>query len=116
MRCTEPIKVQFSIPVPIDKPDGNGIIYTKEAIKNAVKNFKGNIPLIVFINKEIGAKVIGNINTFDFLENINTIIADGNIFFGGTNDKCEWEDKIVNDTKINAIGIDAEGAEITNVK
>ena len=116
MRCIEPIKVQFSIPIPIDKPDGNGTIYTKEAIKNAVKNFKDNIPLVVFVDEEIGVKVIGNIDTFDFLEDINTIIADGSIFFGGTNDECEWKNKIVNNAKVTAIGIDAEGAETINVK
>ena len=41
---TENIKVTFKIPIPVDKPDLNGFIYSKEAIRNAYKNIK-NIPI-----------------------------------------------------------------------
>lgn len=40
----ENIEVTFKIPVPVDKPDLNGITYSKEAIKNAYKNVK-SIPI-----------------------------------------------------------------------
>ena len=36
---TENIKVTFKIPIPVDKPDLNGVIYSKEAIRNAYKNY-----------------------------------------------------------------------------
>ena len=41
---TENIKVTFKIPIPVDKPDLNGVIYSKEAIRNAYKNVK-NVPI-----------------------------------------------------------------------
>ena len=41
---TENIEVTFKIPIPVDKPDLNGVIYSKEAIRNAYKNVK-DIPI-----------------------------------------------------------------------
>ena len=40
----ENIEVTFKIPIPVDKPDLNGVIYSKDAIKNAYKNVK-NVPI-----------------------------------------------------------------------
>ena len=42
---TENIEVTFKIPIPVDKPNLNSIIYSKEAIKN-IKN----IPIEVLNN------------------------------------------------------------------
>lgn len=41
---TENIKVTFKIPIPVAKPDLNGVIYSKEAIRNAYKNVK-DVPI-----------------------------------------------------------------------
>ena len=41
---SENIEVTFKIPIPVDKPDLNGVIYSKDAIKNAYKNVK-NVPI-----------------------------------------------------------------------
>ena len=49
MRSNNPIKVIMKIPFPISKPDRNGIIYTKEAIEKAVREFDGGTPLIMKI-------------------------------------------------------------------
>jgi|MGYP000159787362 hypothetical protein len=40
----ESIEVTFKIPIPVDKPDLNCVIYLKEAIRNAYKNVK-DIPI-----------------------------------------------------------------------
>lgn len=37
---SENIEVTFKIPIPVDKPDLNGVLYSKEAIRNAYKNVK----------------------------------------------------------------------------
>ena len=37
---SENIEVTFKIPILVDKPDLNGVIYSKEAIRNAYKNVK----------------------------------------------------------------------------
>ena len=49
MRSNNPIKVTMKIPFPISKPDRNGIIYTKEAIEKAVREFDGETPFIMKI-------------------------------------------------------------------
>ena len=49
MRSNNPIKVTMKIPFPISKPDRNGIIYTKETIEKAVREFDGVAPLIMKI-------------------------------------------------------------------
>ena len=41
---SESIEVTFKIPIPVDKPNLNGRIYSKEAIRNAYKNVK-DIPI-----------------------------------------------------------------------
>ena len=46
---TENIEVTFKIPIPVDTPDLNGVIYSKEAIRNAYKNVK-NIPIEIPCN------------------------------------------------------------------
>ena len=49
MRSNNPIKVIMKIPFPISKPDRNGIIYTKETIEKAVREFDGGTPFIMKI-------------------------------------------------------------------
>lgn len=34
---TENIEVTFKIPIPIDRPDLNGVIYSREAVKMHIK-------------------------------------------------------------------------------
>ncbi len=40
----ESIEVTFKIPISVDKPDLNSVVYSKEAIRNAYKNVK-DIPI-----------------------------------------------------------------------
>ena len=49
MRSNNPIKIIMEIPFPISEPDRNGIIYTKEAVEKAVREFDGGTPLIMKI-------------------------------------------------------------------
>lgn len=96
------IAVTLTIPMPIDRPDGNGNIYTKEAIENAVKNFKGSIPL------KIGRedRVAGHINTMELDEHFNMTVK-GIVYFGGTDEDAELnENKIVTKMEILAVGLD----------
>ena len=109
MRCNEPIKIKLYMPIPIDKPDGNKITYTKEAVINAVKKFKNPIPLVTTY-KENTRKVIGTINGLNLLEN-NIMELDGIIFFGGTDDNCEQENRVVKDMEIILVGIDTKGVD-----
>ena len=87
----ENIKVKLTIPIPIDKPDCNGVIYTKEAVENAVNNLRTDLPILYMDNeKEIDGMVIGtttgtsHIVTWDDENQVCKITIEGNVFYGGT--------------------------------
>lgn len=107
---TENIKVKITIPIPYDKPDKNGNIYTKEAVEKAVNNLYKNLPIIFRDESEenvIGA-IIGDshIALWDTENQVCAITVDGKIFFGGT--ECvvnEMKDGKVIDFSIVRIGL-----------
>ena len=107
----ENTKVKLTIPIPVDRPDNNGVIYTKDAIENAVNNLRTNLP-IVYGDDEADKKIIGttignsHIVTWDFENQICKMTVDGVIFYSGANiivDKIE-DDKIT-DFEIVSIGL-----------
>lgn len=108
---TENIEVKFTIPIPIDKPDLNGVIYTKEAIEKAINNFPTNLPIMYMDNEETDGKIIGftgdhHIVTYDSENQVCKVEVDGRIFYGGTG--CivnEIQDGKVKDFRITTIGI-----------
>ena len=40
------IKVKITIPIPIDRPDKNGVVFTRSAIENAINKFPTHSPII----------------------------------------------------------------------
>ena len=48
----ENTKVKITIPIPINKPDANGIIYTTEAVENAINNIDRYLPIVYKENAE----------------------------------------------------------------
>jgi len=101
MRC-ENIKVKFSIPIPINKPDSNGNIYTEEAVINAYKNIN-NFPIIKF-NDKGEEVVVGVANKVDYSNGI--VNVEGIIYYGGTEEivKINDENKITS-FEISSFGI-----------
>ena len=104
---TNNIEVKISIPFPLNKPDNNGNIYTEDAIKNALKEFK--LAPLVLENKE-SFECCGVINTLNGYDQTDKeIIAhfNGYIFNGGTaeNIVCDKNTKTVIEFQINQIGI-----------
>ena len=98
---TENIKATITIPIPYDKPDKNGNIYTKEAVEKAVNNLRKNLPIIFRDKSE--EKVIGtttgdsHIATWDFENQVCKLTVDGEIFFGGTECTVDKDNgKIIN--------------------
>ena len=106
---TENIKVKITIPIPYDKPDKNGNIYTKEAVEKATNNLRKNLPIIFRDKSE--EKVIGtttgdsHIATWDFENQVCKLTVDGEVFFGGTECLYEVEDGKVTDFQIIGIGL-----------
>lgn len=105
---TENIEVTFKIPIPVDKPDLNGVIYSKEAIRNAYKNVK-NIPIEI-PNNNGEFFPIGVAQEVELIEDEDGmhITGVGLVWYGGTEESVEIEDGEVTSFKVNGIGIAKE--------
>ena len=109
---TENIEVKITIPIPFNKPDKNGVVYTENAISKAVSNLQ-NLPIIYRDNEnETEGKVIGvmsksvYIEEWDMKNQVCKVTIDGIVFFGGT--ECivnEIKDGKVVDFEIVGIGL-----------
>lgn len=110
---TDNVKVKITIPIPINKPDKNGIIYTEDAITNALRNLHINIPIVFRDNdSEANECIIGDttgtchIVTYDNVNQVYNLTVDGNLYFGGL--ECivsKSENKVIQDFEITGIGI-----------
>lgn len=105
---TENIEVSFKIPIPVDKPDLNGVIYSKEAIRNAYKNVK-NIPIEI-PNNNGEFFPIGVAQEVELIEGENDmyIIGVGLVWHGDTDESVDIKDGKVTSFKVNGIRIEKE--------
>ena len=103
---TENIKVTFKIPIPVDKPDLNGAIYSKEAIRNAYKNVKG-IPIEIPCSDGQFLS-IGVAQEVEFIEDKDGmyITGVGLVWHGGTEESVEIKDSKVTSFEVEGIGLD----------
>lgn len=107
----ENTKVKLTIPIPIDKPDKNGVVYTKEAVENAVNNLRTKLP-IVYGDGEIYQGAIGvttgnsHIATWDSENQVCNMTVDGVVFYGGAEIIVnEIKDNKITDFEIVSIGL-----------
>ena len=98
---TENIKVTFKIPIPIDKPDLNGVIYSKEAIRNAYKNVK-DVPIEI-PNNDGEFFPIGVAQEVELIGMYITGV--GLVWHGGTEESVEMIDGKVTSFHVSGIGI-----------
>lgn len=101
----ENIEVTFKIPIPIDRPDLNGVIYSREAVKNAYKNVK-DIPIEI-PNNNGQFFPIGVMQEVELFENGKDMYIKGIgvVWHGGTDENVEIKDGKVTSFRINGIGI-----------
>ena len=108
----ENTKIKLTIPIPIDKPDANGTIYTEEAVSDALNNLRANLPILFKENEETDAKVIGatgksHIVTWDYENNVCNVTIEGIVFYSGAdiivNDMTK--DCKITDFRIASIGL-----------
>ena len=82
------IPITIKLPFPVDKPNANGTIYSRDAVINAIYNFPIGTPIICYDNKiptPIG--VIDEntaIITEDNEQGIINCVVKGHLFAGGT--------------------------------
>lgn len=107
----ENTNIKLTIHIPIDKPDDNGVIYSKEAVMNALNNLRINIP-IVYGDIETCERAIGvttgtsHIVTWDSDNQVCKLTIDGIIFHGGAEIIVnEIKDGKVTDFVISGFGL-----------
>ena len=105
-------KVKFTIPIPVDKQDCNGVIYTEEAVENALNNLQKNLPILYKGNTETDAVVIGattgdsHIVIWDSEHQLCKLTVDGVLFYSGADIIVnEIEDGKISDFRIASIGL-----------
>lgn len=107
----ENTKVKLTIPIPIDKPDANGIVYTEEAVENAINNLQSRLPILFKESAESEEKVIGVtgtqcIVTWDSDNQVCKLTIDGVVFYSGAEIVVnEIEDGKITDFRIASIGL-----------
>ena len=101
----ENIKVTFEIPIPVDKPDLNGVIYSKEAIREAYKNVR-DIPIEIPCS-DGKFLPIGVAQEVELIEDKNGmyITGVGLVWRGGTEESVEMINDKVTSFHISGIGI-----------
>ena len=108
----ENIKVTITIPIPYNKPDKNGNIYTKEAVEKAVNNLHKYLPIIYRCESE--EKVIGTVTsdshiaTYDYENQVCKLTVDGEVFSGGTDCIADIDNGKIVDFEIVGIGLNKE--------
>lgn len=102
------IKVTFKSKLPINKPDGNGVMYTREAIIKAYEEAKnrGSLP-IEFPNDEGEFVPIGIAQELELIEEDGNMYVTGCglIYHGGTEENVEMENNTVGMFSITGIGV-----------
>ena len=104
----ENIKVTFKIPIPVDKPDLNGVIYSKDAIKYAYKNVK-YVPIEIPYDKG-NLLPIGVCQEAELIEDENGmhIKGVGVIWHGSTEENVSIEENKVTSFNVTGIGFAKE--------
>lgn len=104
----ENIEVTFKCKLPINKPDGNGIMYTQEAITKAYEEAKNRDSLpIEFPNDEGEFVPIGIAQELELIEEDGNMYVTGCglIYHGGTEENVEMENNTVGMFSIRGIGV-----------
>jgi hypothetical protein len=109
----ENTKIKLTIPIPVNKPDANGIVYTEEAVEKAVNNLGKYLPILYKESAETDEKVIGSttgnshIVTWDSDNQVCKVTIDGVIFYSGADIIVNemTENGEITDFRIASIGL-----------
>lgn len=109
----ENLKMQIALKFPFEQPDKNDIVYSKQAVKQAVSALQGKLPILYRDNEVcpdgevIGHTVGGTASIlWDDDYHVCEVILDAVIYYGGT--ECvvkSVKNGVVADFEITALGI-----------
>lgn len=103
--------IKLTLALPYDRPNHNGVVYTKEAIENAFANSAPYLPILIRNDATQKTEFIGSTGTthsFDCDEKNKTcyVTIDGNIYYAGADIVInEMHDREVTDFEIRSISI-----------
>lgn len=107
---TDNIMVKITIPIPYDRPDLNNVMYSRDAVKNAIENIPANLPILFRDGSNI-SRVVGNTMNktpeavWDDENKICNVSIDGVIYHGGTECVADIENGTISSFSITGIGI-----------
>ena len=108
----EDSNIKLTLHIPIDKPDANGIVYTEEAVSNAINNLQSRLPILFKESAESDAKVIGATGTqcivsYDSENQVCKLTIEGVVFYSGAEIIVNemTEDGKITDFRIASIGL-----------
>lgn len=107
------IKMQIVLRFPFDHPDKNGVVYSKQAVEQAISALQGKLPVLYRDNSMcLDGAVIGHTSgdtpsaLWDEDHQICEVFFDANIYYGGT--EClvkDIENGIITSFEITSLGI-----------
>lgn len=96
----------IKMPLPVNKPDLNGIVYSRQALPKAFAN-ASNLPIELIQNDGVSIPV-GIVTNAEYIEDENGDYAyvTGVLWHGGTQESVIFDDKhIVVDMNITGVGL-----------
>lgn len=101
----EGIKTIFRMKIPFDKPDKNGVVYTREAVERAFSGDLSGIPVwYTGDNSRLLGHTVG-VRIVDAGESEMLVEVDAVIRFGGTGETATIEGNKICDYQIIGFGI-----------
>lgn len=101
----ENINLTMKMPLPINKPNDNGVIYTKEAFIKAFKEAKGK-PLEI-IRDDGSSDIIGTTHSIEYIEDENGDygLVSASLYHGDTCEEVDFRDGFVTSIRLSSVGI-----------
>lgn len=109
----ENLKMQIALKFPFDRPDGNSVVYSRQAVEQAISALQGKLPILYRDNDVCPeGKVIGYTASdtasvlWDDDYQVCEVILDAAVCYGGT--ECiikSINNGVITDFEITALGI-----------
>ena len=99
------ISLTMKMPLPVNRADGNGVIYTKEAFIKAFEDAEDK-PLEV-IHDDGLTTVIGVVHSIEYVEDENGDygLVSASLYHGGTCEEVDFRDGFVTSMNLSSVGI-----------
>lgn len=107
------LKMQIALKFPFNLPDKNGVVYSKQAVEQAISALQGKLPILFRGNQTcVDGVVIGHTAgdttsvLWDSDHQVCEVVLNAVIYYGGTECIAKTiENGVVTDFEITAIGI-----------